>query len=282
MWLAFNLLLFFNLYYYGFFGVESSKKEGVFMHNASKIALLKLIRENEPISLLEIARLIENNLRLQSVSAYRHLLDNINQYSKHPVEDLFKLRLIETEGNIEFAPNIKLVTARVLPQLQELFRFSLTSLTEIGENPIHVTPIFRHPFSKSASLDIFVAMPFVDALKPVYTDHILKVTNELNIICKRGDDFFTANRIMDDVWSAVFNSKLCIVDCTGRNANVFYELGIAHTLGRKAILIAQKIDDIPFDVRDLRTIIYEYTPQGMSKFELVLKNTIKQELGLVL
>lgn len=250
------------------------------MNNISKIALLKLIRENEPISLQEIAELINNDAKLRSVSAYRHLLDNIRGYSRHPVEDLFRLKLIETEGNVEFEPNVKLIAARIVPQLQELFRFSLTRLVEAGENPIQVTPIFRHPVSKPTSADIFVAMPFRDDLRPVYTDHILKVTQELGVSCKRGDDFFTANRIMDDVWSAVFHSKLCIVDCTGRNPNVFYELGIAHTLGRKAILIAQIVDDIPFDVRDLRTIIYDYTPRGMQTFELTLKRTIQQELGL--
>jgi hypothetical protein len=127
---------------------------------------------------------------------------------------------------------------------------------------------------------IFVAMPFLPELKPVYDDHILKVTKELGVSCKRGDDFFSGDSIMNEVWSAIYHSEVCIVDCTGRNPNVFYELGIAHTLGRKAILIAKSIDDIPFDVRHLRTIIYEYTPPGMAEFEGKLKKTLQHELNI--
>lgn len=249
------------------------------MRNVGKIALLKLIRDKGPISLNEVVDLIERSGTLYSASPYRDLLYNIRAYPKHPVEDLFRYRLIETEGGVEFSPDARLLASRSLPQLQELFRFSLTRLVEAGENPIQISPIFGQPDSVKSPADIFVAMPFQDRLKPVYTDHILKVAKKLHLTCKRGDDFFTANRIMDDVWSAVYHAKLCIVDCTERNPNVFYELGIAHTLGRKTILITQVIEDIPFDVRHMRTIIYEYTPPGMNRFEETLKRTIQQELN---
>jgi len=249
------------------------------MHNISKIALLKLIRENQPISLNEIAVMIENSKELKT-SPYRHLLDNIRGYPRHSVDDLFKLKVIVTQDDIDFTPDIKLMSSHTLPHLQELLRFSLTRLIEEGENPIQITPIFKQPRPNRPETDIFVAMPFQDDLKQLYTDHILKVTTQLQISCKRGDDFFTANRIMDDIWSAIYYAKLCIVDCTGRNPNVFYELGIAHTLGRKAILITQNINDVPFDVQDWRTITYEFTPHGMDIFEQNLKKTIQQELGL--
>ena len=80
---------------------------------------------------------------------------------------------------------------------------------------------------------------------------------------------------MKDVWSAIYYSEAVIADCTGRNPNVFYEIGIAHTLGRKTVLIAQQIDDIPFDVRHIRSIIYEYTPRGVREFEKKLEDTLR-------
>lgn len=42
---------------------------------------------------------------------------------------------------------------------------------------------------------------------------------------KRPDDFFTAQGVMADIWTALLETKLVIADCTGRNPNVFYELG---------------------------------------------------------
>ena len=115
--------------------------------------------------------------------------------------------------------------------------------------------------------DIFVIMPFADEFTPIYEDHLTSVANSLGYSIKRGDNFFSKRSIMADVWSAIVNSKLVIADCTGRNPNVFYELGIAHTLDKPVIMITQNMDDIPFDVRHLRAISYEYTPRGMSDLE---------------
>jgi hypothetical protein len=80
---------------------------------------------------------------------------------------------------------------------------------------------------------------------------------------------------MKDVWSAIYYSEVVIADCTGRNPNVFYEIGIAHTLGKETVLIAQQIDDIPFDVRHIRSIVYEYTPRGVREFEKKLEETLR-------
>ena len=65
----------------------------------------------------------------------------------------------------------------------------------------------------------------------------------------------------------MLKTRVLIADCTERNPNVFYEIGIAHTLGKQVILIARSDDDIPFDLRPIRYINYKYTPRGMSEFE---------------
>ena len=141
------------------------------------------------------------------------------------------------------------------------------------------TPIFGTPPPFSDVFpDIFVLMPFEDKLKPVYDDHISSVARALDRSCKRSDDFFSAKSIIDDIWAAIYHCKICIADCTGRNPNVFYELGIAHTVGRPTILISQSIDDIPFDIRHRRVIIYDFTPRGMEIFEETLRKTIEGEL----
>lgn len=53
-----------------------------------------------------------------------------------------------------------------------------------------------------------------------------------------------------------------ICDCSGTNPNVFYEIGIAHTLGREIILITQAESDIPFDLRHLRYVRYLNNAEG--------------------
>jgi hypothetical protein len=69
---------------------------------------------------------------------------------------------------------------------------------------------------------------------------------------------------MQDVVSLIDRSHLVIADCTGRNPNVFYEIGIAHTLGREVILITQNDADIPFDLRHLRYVPYLNNGEGLA------------------
>jgi hypothetical protein len=174
---------------------------------------------------------------------------------------------------------IMLSTSPTLAPIQALFDISLTTLAKGEGNNMNITPSFGKPLDGDWC-EVFMVMPFAEGLKPIYERHILPAVTSLGLSCKRGDDFFSDNSIIDEVWSAIYFSKLCIVECTGRNANVFYEMGIAHTLGRPCIMIAQSVSDIPFDVQQRRVITYENTPEGLRKFKQTLTKTIQAELGM--
>jgi hypothetical protein len=146
-------------------------------------------------------------------------------------------------------------------------------------NQLILAPVFGIPPKSSQYLaDIFMLMPFHEAFRPIYYDHIKPIAQEIGRSINRGDDFFSKHSIMTDIWSAIYYSRLVIADCTGKNANVFYELGIAHTVGKSVIMITQNEADIPFDVRDKRYIKYEY-PGGMNLFEQQLKDAIMKVLN---
>src|SRR5262249_6648150 len=152
--------------------------------------------------------------------------------------------------------------------LLESFDLSLTQLARLDSGSVVCDPVFEdfrpaadfRPATETA--DVFVVMPFEVKLKPIYEDHIKPVAKRLQLSVARADDFFDANSVMSDIWATLQGCRVVVADCTGRNPNVFYELGIAHTLGRPTVLIAQDSKDIPFDVYYLRTIIYEFTPRG--------------------
>jgi hypothetical protein len=147
---------------------------------------------------------------------------------------------------------------------------------ESGESVV-VSPVFGVPRSGQVN-DVFVIMPFREGLRPVYEDHIRPVAEGLGLTIGRADDLFTTHRIIDDIWASLSSSRIIIADCTGHNANVFYELGIAHTIGKPVILIAQSEADVPFDLRQFRYIIYTYTAPGMTSFERSLRKTLESIL----
>ena len=117
-------------------------------------------------------------------------------------------------------------------------------------------------------------MPFAVELQSIYDDHIKNIAQELNMSVARADDFFTTQVVMEEIWVAIANSRIMIADCTDRNPNVFYEIGIAHSIGKPVILITQNPEDVPFDLRYRRYIKYVYTPRGIKDFEERLRKTL--------
>ena len=66
-----------------------------------------------------------------------------------------------------------------------------------------------------------------------------------------------------------------IADCTGKNPNVFYELGIAHTLGKSVFMCSQNREDFPFDVNHIRSFKYGLKPGEIRKLKTEISKFIK-------
>jgi hypothetical protein len=97
---------------------------------------------------------------------------------------------------------------------------------------------------------------------------------DISIICHRADKEYRSGEIITHIIENLVNSDIVIADLSGRNPNVFYELGVRHSVMNNTILISEEIEDIPFDLRHLRTISYKYTPDKMMDFKEELKKNI--------
>ena len=93
--------------------------------------------------------------------------------------------------------------------------------------------------------------------------------------CKRADDIWNHDAIIQDVVSLICKSSVVICDLTGKNANVFYEAGIAHSLGKDVILITQSADDVPFDLRHLRYIQYLNNGEGLQQLTVKVSERLQ-------
>jgi hypothetical protein len=160
-------------------------------------------------------------------------------------------------------------------RIQAALDLSLTAVATLTPGTVVTKPYFGLPDSNPEPHDVFVAMPFRENLRPIWEDHIRKAVAAVGLTVARADDFFTADSVIRDVWNAIFHSRAVVADCTGRNPNVFYEIGLAHVLGKPVVLITQESDDVPFDLRHIRYIQYEYTPRGMEIFETRLMETLR-------
>lgn len=127
----------------------------------------------------------------------------------------------------------------------------------------------------------FIVMPFsVEALNVVYEDYVLPtLVDRCQLRSERGDDVFGSAVIMDDITRSIRKARLIIADLTGRNPNVFYEVGIAHALNKQVLLMTQSIEDVPFDLRHRRALVYEYSPRGCKKLEKDLYENVQHMLS---
>jgi hypothetical protein len=173
----------------------------------------------------------------------------------------------------------KIRVTELFLEIQAALSLSVTFLASINPyRSIIVDPLFGKPHLLDEALDVFVLMPLKADMRAVYEDHIKPICSSMKLTVRRADDFFTAEAIVEDIWSAVASARLIVADCTDRNPNVFYEIGLAHTIGKPTILLTQREEDIPFDLRHRRYITYQLTPRGMKEFEAKFKETARNVL----
>ena len=80
--------------------------------------------------------------------------------------------------------------------------------------------------------------------------------------------------IIKGILEALNKANVVIADLTDNNPNVFYELGVRHTLTNRTILIAQGEKHIPFDLRLYPTTFYSKSLTNIEEF----KDNIKKKL----
>src|ERR1044072_494836 len=124
----------------------------------------------------------------------------------------------------------------------------------------------------------FVIMPFKTEL-----DFVWKVIKETvqghGIPCLRADEKFVSQPVVEDLKYQIAEADLVIVDFTDKNPNVYYEAGIADALKKKWIVLAQSQDDLTFDVRHIRTILYSNKMGADSRLRENISQALRETMG---
>ena len=109
----------------------------------------------------------------------------------------------------------------------------------------------------SSSSLCFVIMPFSAEYDLVYHQLIKPAAETSGLKVLRADDIYSPGVITEQIRAAIHQSRICIADVSGKNPNVLYEVGIAHTLDKTTILLSQSVEQIPFDLRAFRVVLYD-------------------------
>jgi hypothetical protein len=120
----------------------------------------------------------------------------------------------------------------------------------------------------------FVIMPFgerkdLDGQDIDFDDiyrFFLKKTIEgldFSIDCVRCDEIEESGSIHEKMFEHIYQADVVVVDITTSNANVYYELGIRHSLAKGVtVLIRRKGTTIPFNIQGLQVVEYDQANFG--------------------
>jgi hypothetical protein len=104
---------------------------------------------------------------------------------------------------------------------------------------------------------VFVLMPFDKEFDDTYKLGIRPACEEAGAYCERLDEQIFEERMLDRIYNQISKADMLVADMSDRNPNVFYEVGYAHALGKRVILLTKRGDDIPFDLKQHVHIVYD-------------------------
>lgn len=129
--------------------------------------------------------------------------------------------------------------------------------------PVRAPSVFRLPAHPQVNPKLVSAMmPFGPSFMPVWKV-IQQACISAGLACDRADNIWQNAAVIDDVVNLIDRSAVVVFDCSGKNPNVFYELGLAHAWGKEVIIITNNNADIPFDLRHIRYLEYSNDSHGL-------------------
>ncbi|KFI69325.1 hypothetical protein [Bifidobacterium magnum] len=206
-----------------------------------------------------------------------YLGDKGNIISSHP-------RLLRSLhfGDEDYAACVGDVLGKLLKEEPEVLDLLEGMVNEKGSESTVVSAdsldeIFPSTDVAPSSVDMTLAtamMPFAHSFDEV-RDVLKSACSNAGLDLKAADDVWENTILIKDIFKLISDACIVIVDFTGKNPNVMYETGIAHALRKEVIPIAQSIDDVPFDLKHHRVLVYNNNADGRKKLQQELESRIK-------
>ena len=132
----------------------------------------------------------------------------------------------------------------------------------------------------SARYTCFFVMPFLPELHYFYLFLKSYLENNHAIRVERGDQAVLTIALLDKIKRQILASDFLIAEITGKNANVFYEVGIAHANKKPIIFLTQdKPENVPVDIRQFEVIQYSLADEInlLKKIDSAVQNIFRTE-----
>lgn len=148
-----------------------------------------------------------------------------------------------------------------------------TAHTETPKRIVTFSPqVFDIPNKQQNDKLVTVMLPF--KLQKSF-EAVKQACNNLSLDCAKADDIWENPTFIQDIFDLIFTCRVVVADFTGKNPNVFYEVGIAHTLGKTVVPITQSMADVPSDLGHHRALLYYPNEQGYKDLTTDIEKRLK-------
>ncbi len=127
---------------------------------------------------------------------------------------------------------------------------------------------------------LFTIMPFHPDFDDVWAGGIQRAASGTGLTPVRIDMLSKSSEITDDIVEAIGLAEIVVVDVTRNNPNVMFEFGFALALKKPHAVISQSTEFLTFDIKNVRTLIYQNTWRGIETLHKELQKFIKGGLGV--
>lgn len=223
---------------------------------------------------------VRTGLRLDEVEAFRSLLLGMSDAydaGEYP-PTLQRITFIEVEESRarlmqealhEFLP------AEPSPAAQDAEPESAVAVMAGAQS---FEPEFRKPESDETTPHIFVAMPFKNDYDDQFYLAIQPCVKDAGLLCERMDlDTFTGD-IVDRMLDRIRTARLMVALLDGGNPNVYLEVGYAWGVNTPTVLVARQDEQLPFDIRGHKVLIYDKIYRLRDQLAEELKRLLNQQL----
>ncbi|MFP3255056.1 MAG: hypothetical protein RXP30_01300 [Thermoplasmata archaeon] len=137
----------------------------------------------------------------------------------------------------------------------------------------------KQSVKNTESKNVFVLMPFDNQSQTIYYNVLKPVIESLGYSVSKADENIRTGTVIEQIQESIRNALLVVADVSGKNPNVFYELGYAHGLEKNVLIITTNKNDIPFDISHIRYFEYSYDPNFenlRNKFLPIFKKNLEE------
>jgi len=159
-----------------------------------------------------------------------------------------------------FMSNLEYLRAFDVPQTTDSPKAVVADAAAASSKPesiIYGRRLAKKPRPREFLDTCFVMMPFGEWFDKYYQEIFVPAIKEAGFEPVRADELFSTGTVVEQIWEQIRKARVLLADLSDRNANVFYELGLAHAAIKPVVFVAPQVDDVPFDLRHLRVILYD-------------------------